>query len=89
MQRDPQKLTEAQIRRVIGKICLYLIAFPAVDYLIFLASDGNRDVLGMEHWDLLIALALLLIAVVVMKPIYRLEWPFQYQLEQRRKAQKL
>lgn len=88
MQRDPKKLTEAHTRRVIGKICLYLTAFPTGDYLMFLASGGNRDLLGMGHWNLLIALALFMIGAVVMKPIYRLEWPFQHQLEQRRKAQK-
>ena len=88
MQRDPKKLAEAHYRRLIGKGLLSLLALPFIDYAIFLASGGYRDVYGAGHWNLVIALTLFVTAVVVMKPVYRLEWPFQYQLEQQRKTQK-
>ncbi|MGX1201248.1 hypothetical protein [Marinobacter sp. MBR-105] len=88
MQRDPKKLAEASYRRLIGKGLLTLLAVPFTDYALFLASGGYRDLYGAGHWNLAIALTLFVTAVIVMKPVYRLEWPFQYQLEQRRKIQK-
>lgn len=88
MQRDPRKLAEARTRRFIGKTLLLLLVFPLADYGQFIASGGYREFIGAGHWNLVIALTLFVTAVVVMKPVYRLEWPFQYQLEQRRKTQK-
>lgn len=88
MQRDPKKLAEARYRRLIGKGLLFLLALPFFDYALFLASGGYREVYGAGHWNLVIALTFFVTAVVVMKPGYRLEWPYQYQLEQQRKTQK-
>lgn len=88
MQRDPKKLVEASYRRLIGKGLLILLALPFTDYTLLLASGGYRDLYGAGHWNLAIALTLFVTAVIVMKPVYRLEWPFQYQLEQLRKIQK-
>jgi hypothetical protein len=88
MQRNPSNLKEARYRRLVGKGLLCLIALPLFDYAFFLASGGYRDVFGIGHWNLVIAGSLLLIAFAVMKPVFRLEEPFQYQLAQRRKAQR-
>lgn len=89
MQKDPKKLKEALYRRLIGKGILCLIAIPVFDYAFFLASGGYRDVFGIGHWNLAFAVILLFISAVILRPVYRLEWPFQYQLEQRRKVRKL
>ena len=88
MQRDPRKLKEARYRRLVGKALLYLMLLPLADFALFLASSGHRDLFGIGHWNLAIAGSLLLIALAVMKPVFRLEEPFQYQLAEKRKAQK-
>jgi len=87
MQRDPKKLKEAQYRRLAGKALLYLLALPFADYAFSLASGGHRDVYGAGHWNLGIALALFACAIIIMKPVFRLDEPFQYQLVQKCKAQ--
>jgi len=86
MQRDPKKLTEASLRRLGAQCLLVLMVFPAMDYALFLVSDGYRDLFGLGHWNLLVLTALLAAVIAVARPIYRLEWPWQYQREQRQKA---
>ena len=86
MQRDTKKLAEAHYRRVLGKALIFLILLPLADYAVFFVSGGSRHIYGAEYWNLLMVLILILFAFIVMKPIYRLEWPYQYQLERHRKA---
>lgn len=83
-QRDQSKLKEAQYRRSGMKVLLLASAMSLVPYAVYLISGGYRDILGLGHWSLAIALLLLSLAVLVGKPIYRLEYPFQHSLDKKR-----
>jgi hypothetical protein len=58
------------------------------NYAIFLASGGERYFFGIGHWSPLVAFILCGLAFVVLRPVWRLQEPFQYELAQKRKARK-
>jgi len=78
MQRNKQKLREANKRRLVGKFTLFIAVMTLIPYVFFLVSDGHRDFLNLGHHSLAIFVSLITVAAIIMKPIYRLEYPFLY-----------
>lgn len=87
MQRDVKKLKEAQYRRVLMKFFAFFSALCLMPYCFFLVSYGYRNFLGLGHFWLLGALILMILAIWVSHPIYRLENPFLYSLDKRKKKE--
>lgn len=86
MQRDPKKLREAHIRRMVGKTLILTGGVFLIPYAIFLFSGGYRDLWSMGHFGLAISLGLAFCGILVMRPVYRLENPFLHSLDQKRKG---
>ena len=84
MQRDKSKLKEAFIRRKIGLVFMSSAVVMLINYAFFLASGGYRYLFDLEHYSLLIALISVIIAIIVTKPAWELEEPFQFSLHLKR-----
>ncbi len=88
MQRNQSKLNEARVRRNIATSCLILAIPSFVLWAFHMASGSGNGVRHIPFGEVsgYVALALLVVAAWVKWPVYRLEWPFQHSLDQKRKA---
>ncbi|MFT5816264.1 MAG: hypothetical protein ACI9VT_004042 [Psychroserpens sp.] len=87
MQTDKLDLKEAAHRRLLGKAILFIALSHLIPYSFFLVSDGFRNFMEFGHGWLAVSVFCFVVTFYIMKPIYKLENPFLYSLDQKRNQQ--
>lgn len=76
MQRDISKLVLASRLRLLAHAILLVAALLLVNWILFIVSDGYREILRIGQNSLTLVAIALVVTWVLAKKVYQLEFPF-------------
>ncbi len=76
MQRDHSKLVRARNLRIAAKAVVFLAVGFLFNYLFYLVSGGDRELIPVGHYALLIIFGLFSLFFYLNSSAYKLEFPF-------------